>query len=115
MKLLLDENISFRLLKSLESLFPGSRHVLDIKPALQSDHAIWDYAKAHTFVIVTFDTDFVQIAALRGNQPKVLLLALKDQRHARIADLLREQFGKLEEFIADNASDAPGVLEITDR
>ena len=115
MRLLLDENISFRLLKSLESLFPGSRHVLEIKPALRSDHAIWDYAKAHSFVIVTFDSDFVQIAALRGSPPKVLLLALKNPRHSRIADLLREQWDQLEEFTADNASDAPGVLEITDR
>lgn len=38
--------------------------------------AIWDYAAAQGFVIVTKDADFLELALLRGPPPKVIFLRL---------------------------------------
>ncbi|MGL4190640.1 MAG: DUF5615 family PIN-like protein, partial [Sphaerotilus sulfidivorans] len=47
MKLLLDENLSRRLVPSLQAVYPGSSQVdlLDLSGA--NDHAVWTYARAH--------------------------------------------------------------------
>jgi predicted nuclease of predicted toxin-antitoxin system len=111
-KLLLDENISHRLLKVLDAVYSGSEHVNTIRPELRSDRMIWEHARSNRFVILTFDTDFVQLSALLGKPPKVLLLTLRNPRHSRIAELLDVQQAGIEAFAADMAPDAPGVMEI---
>lgn len=55
---------------------------------MKGDRAIWEHAKDHGYTLVTFVTDFVQLAALRGAPPKVLLLTLRNPRHTAIATLL---------------------------
>ena len=44
MKLLFDGNLSPRLAKDLEALFPGSRHVDQADLHGQPDGAVWEYA-----------------------------------------------------------------------
>ena len=58
MKLLLDQNISRKLVKELESLFPGSNHVYPLGLHKASDEEIWDYARDNGLTIVTQDSDF---------------------------------------------------------
>lgn len=58
MKLLFDQNLSFRLVKQLEGHFPGSAHVRLLRMYTQDDRRIWQYAQAHSFTIVTQDADF---------------------------------------------------------
>jgi predicted nuclease of predicted toxin-antitoxin system len=48
MKLLFDENPSFRLCERLASLFPGSVHVRSVGLAEADDRAIWDFARSLT-------------------------------------------------------------------
>ena len=59
MKLLIDANLSWRLVKLISKSFPGSIHVsktgLKI-PAI--DKQIWDWAKKNGYTIVTNDEDF---------------------------------------------------------
>ncbi len=74
MKLLFDENISWRIKKKLQNTFPVCLHVSDISPKLLSDTLIWNYAKEHNFIIVTFDEDFVDIQIINGFPPKILWL-----------------------------------------
>jgi predicted nuclease of predicted toxin-antitoxin system len=64
MKLLLDENLSRRLVPFLQSNFPGSSHVALLGLEQASDRAIWEYARDHDFVIVTRDADFSEMSAL---------------------------------------------------
>jgi predicted nuclease of predicted toxin-antitoxin system len=110
-KLLLDENISYRLVRTLDQVFPGTVHVTDI-PGLKGDRTIWEYAKAKGFMLVTFDTDFVQIAALRGAPPKILLLTLRNPRHAAIASLLMMRKEQIERFVEDMEKGSPAVMEL---
>ena len=66
MKLLFDENISFRIVKKSAEIFPDSIHVTSVNPGLDSDTAIFQFAKLNGFIIVTFDEDFIDLQSLRG-------------------------------------------------
>lgn len=111
MKLLLDENISYRLVRTLDAVYQGTLHVTDL-PGLKGDQAIWEHARTHGFVLVTFDTDFVQIAALRGAPPKILLLTLRNPRHSAIGSLLVLRREQIERFVADMDLASPVVMEM---
>ncbi|CAN5354619.1 hypothetical protein BH09BAC3_BH09BAC3_09280 [soil metagenome] len=49
MKLLLDQNISYKLVKSIEQSFPGSQQVRRLGLENSSDRAIWEFAKKDEF------------------------------------------------------------------
>jgi predicted nuclease of predicted toxin-antitoxin system len=73
-KLLLDANISQRLVPFLDDTFPGTSHVALVQLERASDQLIWDYAKSHDFVIVTKDADFEELSVLYGAPPHVVWL-----------------------------------------
>jgi predicted nuclease of predicted toxin-antitoxin system len=70
-RLLLDENLSERLLPQLINLFPGSTHVRTLGRSGASDTSVWDIARDGGFLLVTRDEDFVGMSLLRGAPPKV--------------------------------------------
>lgn len=74
MSLLLDENLSWRLLSTLEPQFPGSNHVGQAGLARGDDAAIWTYARTHGLAIVTHDGDFIDLMKVRGSPPKIIWL-----------------------------------------
>lgn len=53
MKLLLDENLTFRLVKALLSDYPGSCHVKDVNLLETDDTLVWQWAQRHGFTILT--------------------------------------------------------------
>jgi predicted nuclease of predicted toxin-antitoxin system len=75
-KLLFDANLSPRLVKQLEDVFPGSAHLFDLPlPRDAKDSAIWSYAKQHAFDIITADSDdYPPLVERFGPPPKVILL-----------------------------------------
>ena len=81
MKLLLDENLSRRLVAALEVAYPGTTHVEFIGLNGASDLAICDYAALHDFVIVTKDEDYDRLVALRNFNPKLIRLTLGNTRN----------------------------------
>ncbi len=72
MKLLFDQNISFRILKLLGKFFPDSNQVRGLGLENKTDIEIWGFARKEGFTIVTFDSDFCDIANLNG---QVILLS----------------------------------------
>ena len=102
MKLLLDENLSFRLVKSLRKLFPGTAHVKDFNLVGEDDERIWNLAKEQGFVIATKDNDFLNRALLRGHPPQVVQVAIGNASTREIESLLLERADKIEKFIADS-------------
>lgn len=72
MRLLFDQNLSHRLVRSLQQEYPDSRHVRDIGLGEASDEAVWDYAAQRGFTLVSKDADFHQRSFLFGHPPKVL-------------------------------------------
>lgn len=74
MKLLFDENISYRVLREIQSYFPGSVHVNSVVLKDATDISIWNYARQNNFTIVTFDEDFNELSNLKGYPPKIIWL-----------------------------------------
>ncbi len=74
MRLLIDQNLSHRLIADLKDVFPDALHVRLLGMAEADDLAIWDYAKAHDLVGVTQDSDYSDWNKLRGAPPKIVWL-----------------------------------------
>jgi predicted nuclease of predicted toxin-antitoxin system len=104
MKLLFDENLSFKLCERLKSPFPGSSQVRFAGLAEADDSAIWDYAGANGFVVVSLDADFAERAALLGPPPKVIWLRCGNQATDAIEKLLRDNAEVITVFGHDSAA-----------
>lgn len=76
MKLLLDANLSRRLVPALQHDFPGSSQVALMGLERASDADLWQVARDQGFVLVTKDDDFTDLQALRGYPPKLVILRL---------------------------------------
>ena len=90
MKLLFDENLSFRLPRALADLFPGSIHAEDVGLDESDDDVIWRYAADHGYVVVTKDADFAERSLLEGPPPKVVWIRRGNCSTRAIERLLRE-------------------------
>lgn len=86
MKLLLDQNLSARLLPSLDERFAGSSHVREFDLDRAEDERIWDFAAEKDFVIVSKDSDFYHRSLLDGHPPKVIWIDVGNCK----TDLVRE-------------------------
>jgi predicted nuclease of predicted toxin-antitoxin system len=74
-KLLLDENLSWRIIKKLSPFFEEIIHSFDIKILQPADDiSIWNYAKKNGFTIISKDDDFEKIVLLRRAPPKLIYL-----------------------------------------
>jgi predicted nuclease of predicted toxin-antitoxin system len=104
MKLLFDQNLSFRLCGRLHDIFPGSAQVSSIGMATATDIAIWQYAKAQGLMLVSLDADFAELAALLGPPPKVVWLRRGNRSTSEIEQVLREHVDTLAAFEADAAA-----------
>jgi predicted nuclease of predicted toxin-antitoxin system len=108
MKLLLDQNLSFKLCRKFAHLYPGSEHVRTLGLANADDREIWQYAGDHGFTLVSLDADFGEMAALLRASPKVIWLRCGNQPTAVIERLLLDK----RESIAAFERDAAACLEI---
>ncbi len=109
MKLLFDQNLSFKLCESIADLFPKSNHVGPLGLSEADDGNVWDYAKAQGFTIVSQDVDFAEMAAVLGSPPKVIWLRAGNQSTAAISTLLRRH---AELIVAFGNDDGAACLEI---
>jgi predicted nuclease of predicted toxin-antitoxin system len=73
-KLLLDENLSRRLVPFLQDEFPGTSHVTTLGLERATDREIWEFARLNDFAIVTSDADFEELSLLLGAPPFVIWL-----------------------------------------
>ncbi|WHZ18489.1 MAG: hypothetical protein OJF55_000638 [Rhodanobacteraceae bacterium] len=110
MKLLLDENLSQRMLADLEAAFPGSSQVTRLGLETADDFAIWSYAREHGFTLVTKDSDFHELAALRGAPPKVIWIKCGNRPRWYVTNLLLKHQGEIIAFGDDDEADVAEIL-----
>lgn len=101
MKLLFDQNLSYRLVSLLAIEYPGSVHARDVGLSTADDQRVWEYAAARGFAIVSKDTDFQPRALLYGHPPKVVWIRRGNCTSADVAMLLRSRRDELLVFEAD--------------
>jgi predicted nuclease of predicted toxin-antitoxin system len=99
MKLLFDQNISFRVIKKIEDIFPGSAQTKRLNLSTSSDLEIWEYAKKNSFCIVTFDSDFIDLSILKGIPPKIIWLRTGNTSTDSIAEVFRSNYAIIFEFL----------------
>jgi predicted nuclease of predicted toxin-antitoxin system len=98
MKLLFDQNLSFKLCTLLADLFPGSKSVRELGLDKSDDLVIWQRAKDSDFMLVSQDSDFAEMAAHYGHPPKVIWLRCGNQPVAIVETLLRRHAESIAEF-----------------
>lgn len=98
MKLLLDENLSDRIIHSIVDLYPDSQHVKTLGLINTDDVMIWEYAKTNEFVIVSKDSDFHQRSLLYGHPPKFIYLRIGNCPTSKIIQILRDNFNTINQF-----------------
>jgi len=112
MKLLLDQNISFRITIKIHDLFPGSKLVRDLGLENSKDSFLWNYAKENNYCIVTFDGDFYDLGLIKGSSPKVIWLRLGNTTTQYIETVLRKNYDLIKTFLTDPNYKEIGCLEI---
>lgn len=98
MKLLLDENLSDRIITRINDLYPESSHVKFLSLTNTDDALIWEYAKNNNFAIVSKDSDFHQRSLLYGHPPKFIYLRIGNSPTSRIIQILRDNFSEIANF-----------------
>jgi predicted nuclease of predicted toxin-antitoxin system len=111
LKLLYDQNLPPQLVKSLEDLYPESKHVRELGLQAATDEEIWERAAAGGFAIVTKDDDFRQRSFLFGAPPKVIWVRLGNCTTTELQTVLREKH----KVVADFEQDSTAALLILGR
>jgi len=109
MKLLLDANLSWRLIPSLSEQFGECTHVnkTDLpKPA--SDVEIWNFAAEKSYTIITQDSDFLNFLETKGFPPKIILIRIGNMDRKTAEQIIIQ--AKISIFDLENSN--YGLLEI---
>lgn len=99
MKLLFDQNISFRIIKKIIIEFPEAKQVRELDIEDFSDLDIWNYAKENGFSIITFDADFFDLSSLKGHPPKIIWLRFGNSTTETLASKLISKKDIINDFI----------------
>jgi predicted nuclease of predicted toxin-antitoxin system len=110
-KLLFDQNISYRLVKRIAPRFPGSQQLRKLGLDNRPDKEIWDYAKNEEYVMVTFGSDFYDLSLAYGHPPKLIWLKTGNMTTMNLEKLLFNKADQIESFVRDIEL---GCLEILD-
>jgi predicted nuclease of predicted toxin-antitoxin system len=109
MKLLLDNNLSPKLVARLGSLYPDSSHVAILALDTASDVDVWKRAQQEGCCLVTKDSDFNELLASKGFPPKIIWIRLGNCTTTEIVELLQKHHATIQDF-AEDAS--VGLLEL---
>lgn len=101
MNFLLDQNISFRVAAFLTNTFENVKQVRELDLTDATDLDIWSYAFKNNFTIITFDSDFIDLANLKGSPPKVIWLRFGNSSNLKIANKLLSKSFEIKEFVAN--------------
>ena len=109
MKLLLDQNISFRVVQLISGTFDSIQQVKQLNLVDASDSRIWNFALRNNYTIITFDADFIELSTLKGFPPKIIWLRFGKSSNLKIANKLIAKEFEIREFISSTEA---GFLEI---
>jgi predicted nuclease of predicted toxin-antitoxin system len=112
MKLLLDENLSKRIVPFLQTAFPDSSQVTLLNLESASDSEIWQHAKANDFVIVSRDSDFQERSLVAGHPPQVIWLKIPNRSKTVVLNILLDYHTEIEQALIEQNH---GCVEISPR
>ncbi|WP_019866014.1 DUF5615 family PIN-like protein [Methylovulum miyakonense] len=110
MKLLLDENLSRRIVPFIQDSYPNSTQVALISLEQVSDKTIGEYAIFHDYVIATKDADFYEMNLVFGQSPKIIWLKMGNQSKSPIIKTLLDNCGAIERTLIRDNKDCIEIL-----
>ena len=99
MKLLLDENLSRRIVPFIQDTYPGSSQISLLGLEQEDDKTIRQYAIEHGFVIATKDADFYEMNLLYGQPPKIIWLKIGNQPKASTINVLQDNIEAIKQVL----------------
>jgi predicted nuclease of predicted toxin-antitoxin system len=112
MKLLFDQNISYRVIKKLKDHFEDIQSLKENSLEDAADIAIWQYARQDGFTLVTFDEDFYNIQLLKGFPPKIIWFKTGNLDKGQFIDFLISQKDSITAFVEGDEYKVEGCLEL---
>ena len=110
MKLLFDQNISFRLIERISNLYPDAKQVRELGLENVTDNEIFEFAKKNDYSIVTFDSDFCDLNILKGFPPKIIWIRTGNITTKNLEIIMKNKYERIKSFMQENF----GCLEIID-
>jgi predicted nuclease of predicted toxin-antitoxin system len=99
-RILLDQNLSPKLIRQLADVLPGLESVYDHDLIGASDPFIFDWARTlELSALVSADRDFVQLAERVGPPPRVIRIERCDFPSRIIEQLIRREAIRIREFL----------------
>jgi predicted nuclease of predicted toxin-antitoxin system len=98
-KLLLDENLSRRIVPFIQDTYPDSTQVALIGLEQTKDYVIRQYAIDNGYVIVTQDADFYEMSLIHGQPPKIIWLKTGNQSKTATIKTLRDNQQAIEQAL----------------
>ena len=108
-KLLFDQNISYKVIAHISDIFPNSSHVARVSLESASDFEVWNYAKHNGYVLVSKDSDFNDLATLYGAPPFVIWIRSGNVKVQEIVNVLRKHESTIKKVIQTNKE---SIIEI---
>jgi len=101
MRLLLDENIFWRLAAYLRPYCAAVLHVRDIQLDNSPDASIWRYARQHSYDLLTKDEDFLRLVLAEGFPSRVVAVQNAQVPVAKLVEFLLAQMPQIESFLGE--------------
>lgn len=100
MKLLIDQNISQRIIGLLDHRFGSVQHVRKLGLTDADDHAIFMFARNNSYdAIITIDDDFVKLLNLFSAPPKIIWIRTGNCSTSVLSEILIQRFDSLQNFL----------------
>lgn len=112
MKLLLDQNISYRVVKKLSEAYAVVDTVRDHGLYEKDDRTIWEYSRQYGYTVVTFDEDLYNLSTLYGPPPKIIWFRTGNLTNDEVAELLIRYRNNINLFVQDELFENEGCLAI---
>ncbi|GGF38598.1 DUF5615 family PIN-like protein [Echinicola rosea] len=112
MKVLFDQNVSFRIVNLLKDYYTEAKQVRLLGLENARDLEIWEYAKQKNYTIVTFDADFYELANIKGHPPKIIWLRMGNTSTKSIAEIMISMQPVIADFILSDDQEEIACLEI---
>jgi predicted nuclease of predicted toxin-antitoxin system len=112
MKLLFDQNISFRITKLISSKYQIVKQVRELELENSTDMEIWKFAKSNGYTIVTFDSDFYDLSVVNGCPPKIIWLRFGNSSTENTPKVLLDNQELINDFVRDSNYKDLSCLEI---
>ena len=110
MKLLLDENLSRRLVPFLQEAYPGTNQVALLGLEQGDDASIWAYARQNDFVIVSQDADFHERSLVFGAPPHFIWLRLHNPSKSQVLNALLTRRQTIEQSLLSESKNYVELL-----